>query len=343
MSVTSDPENFSLSNNNHNNASNPANNPFGGGTPTAPSRGSLFGGPSSASAHASANASPITLQRPVTAYSSYSGSPALRPTGAAIGARGLAERQGHGFRSLSGTGPHRASNPIPYTSASQQLPYPVNGSTQPTQPGLPGAFAGSANGPSLPHQQRLLSPPLRFAERQYTRERANTSSSLPPGAAATAAAASAGSLSRPSTSSATTIGPSNPAPPNLAMHRMNISTDQAGPANDEDEDRVMRDADVDMDAPEAPESGYQTQAQVQAHQPWMGPQIYCVACGRPSTVSDCLACPECICGACRECVSRIVGLASPTSTGEGSRRCPSCGTFEPRWKPFRLHFRREAA
>ncbi|EFW22007.1 hypothetical protein D8B26_002102 [Coccidioides posadasii str. Silveira] len=93
-------------------------------------------------------------------------------------------------------------------------------------------------------------------------------------------------------------------------------------------------------------------------------QIYCASCSRPWPLRECLACTECICGVCRECVSMMSGtigaspasILNPTSnpgngisgngnisaprTGlPGRRGCPSCGTISGKWKNFQLDFR----
>ncbi|KMU72794.1 hypothetical protein CISG_03228 [Coccidioides immitis RMSCC 3703] len=93
-------------------------------------------------------------------------------------------------------------------------------------------------------------------------------------------------------------------------------------------------------------------------------QIYCASCSRPWPLRECLACTECICGVCRECVSMMSGtigaspasILNPTSnpgngisgngnisaprTGlPGRRGCPSCGTISGKWKSFQLDFR----
>jgi len=64
-------------------------------------------------------------------------------------------------------------------------------------------------------------------------------------------------------------------------------------------------------------------------------QIYCAACHRLSILKESLACTECICGLCRDCVDTIYS--------EQSRRrlasCPKCNTVGGKFKPFNLDIR----
>lgn len=292
MSVTSDPENFSL--NNHN-VSHTAN--FGTATPNYAGR-NAFGRTASVSANASACASPVTVQRPLTAYSSFSASPAFHPNSGAI----------HPSTGIRVPGLHRASNPIPYATAlnyansSGKGNAAVNGSPQEGPPpnviGSPSTEAGSAAMANMSLGASTVSTPTRM--KRPSRERLNIAGHF---------THDSGFHTRPGTS----------ATPNVTSNLQNMSISRVSDADDDD-DRVMRDADTELRMP----------------------QIFCASCGAAHPVNDCFACSECICGVCRDCAASLAGVNRVGNYGNVAnerRPCPSCRSVEGKWRIFRLDFR----
>ncbi|KAI5306861.1 hypothetical protein KEM56_006721 [Ascosphaera pollenicola] len=218
MSVTSDPENFSLNNHSTSHAA-----PFGAATP---SGRNVFGRTSSISANASACASPVTAQRPLTAYSSFSASPAFNPSSGAI----------HTSTGARVPGLHRASNPIPYATAlsyagasrgsnAAVVDSPQDGPSV-NLIGSPSTEIGSTAMANMSLGAPAISTPPPVD--RHSRERANTSSSLHIN--------ESGMNTRPGTS----------ATPNMTSNLQNMSISRVNDANEDDEDRVMRDADGEL-------------------------------------------------------------------------------------------------
>ncbi|KAI5288864.1 hypothetical protein KEM54_004767 [Ascosphaera aggregata] len=225
ISVTSDPEKFSLSNHNHS-TSHMTN--FGPATPSHTGR-NIIGRASSASANASACVSPIIAQRPLTAYSSFSASPAFHPASGPFRANA----------DVRASGPHRASNPIPYASAPS---YATNAAGQHTSainspqakpPGsmvaTPSTDIGSAAMANTSLGASSISTPPR-ADR-YGWERANTSSDVP--------IPESRIDTRPNTS----------ATPNVTSNLQNMRISRISDAG-EDDDCMMGDTDVDLRVPQ---------------------------------------------------------------------------------------------
>ncbi|KAJ6004363.1 hypothetical protein N7499_000428 [Penicillium canescens] len=81
-------------------------------------------------------------------------------------------------------------------------------------------------------------------------------------------------------------------------------------------------------------------------------QVFCANCKRPSALSECYACTECICGVCRDCVGMFIssppasfrtpgnGLLNNMQHGPtsypGPRGCPRCRTIGGKWKAFQI-------